>query len=110
MSDLDNTLILKHLIGTVKSQVDLSTVRQEWLKIEKLVDERIFQKKILGRAISYYEKQWSIDKSYGDVMYGLCLAAYILGYDDLMERYQIKDVIQMHDELNESLPIEDRRV
>lgn len=58
------------------------------------------QKSLIKSAIEMYENKRNEDTYYLGIAEGLALAAYILSWDDILERYQQKDAGLRYSELD----------
>ena len=58
------------------------------------------QKSLIKSAIEMYEDKRNEDTYYHGIAEGLALAAYILSWDDILERYQQKDAGLRYSELD----------
>ena len=94
---------INKILNNIEGKVDLWEVKNEWNELKRFADWHDFKKFLLGRAIEIRESR--IDMDY---MYGLCLAAYIMSWDELLERYQEKDILNDWDELCKSLSDEEK--
>ena len=91
---------LKRLLGEIEGLTDLWDAKSQWAELITMSQWLDANKRLIGKAIIQYEEKWNDDKYYGGIMEGLTLAAYILSWDDLLERYQLKDACLRYDELN----------
>ena len=91
---------LKKLLGEIEGLTDLWDAKSQWAELITMSMWLESNKQLIGKAINLYEEKWNDDRYYGGIMEGLALAAYILSWDDLLERYQSKDACLRYDELN----------
>ena len=91
---------LKKLLGEIEGLTDLWDAKSQWAELITMSMWLESNKQLIGKAINLYEKKWDDDRYYGGIMEGLALAAYILSWDDLLERHQSKDACLRFNELN----------
>lgn len=91
---------LIEILNIIEGKVDLWDVKTEWAELNKLAGWLESEKQLLGKAIEVYSEKWARDNEYGSIAEGLALAAYILSWDDILERYQEKDACMRYSELD----------
>ena len=96
--------IISELLDAIEGKADLWDAKDEWNRLRRHAAFYELQKTWLGRAIEIRQSRSDMD-----YMYGLCLAAYIMSWDDLLERYQEKDILDDWYELCMSFSEEEKK-
>lgn len=91
---------LNSLITQIEGKVDMWNVKAEWAELKELAGWLESEKQLLGKAIIAYSERWDKNDDYESIAGGLILAAYILSWDDILERYQEKEAAMRYSELD----------